>query len=53
MDGVAWQVKRGDVAHIKPGVKRAIIADPQLHFIEVQLGDELTEEDIERFEWEW
>ena len=53
LDGVARQVKRGDVAYIKPGVKHAIIADTQLHFIEVQVGDELTEEDIERFEWEW
>ena len=25
----------------------------QLHIIEVQIGDELIEEDIERFEWEW
>ena len=25
----------------------------ELHIIEVQIGDELTEEDIERFEWDW
>ena len=25
----------------------------ELHIIEVQIGDELIEEDIERFEWEW
>lgn len=53
LDGVIREVKRGDVAYIKPGEKHAIIADTQLHFIEVQVGDELTEEDIERFDWEW
>lgn len=25
----------------------------ELHIIEVQIGDELVEEDIERFEWDW
>ena len=25
----------------------------ELHIIEVQIGDELIEEDIERFDWDW
>jgi mannose-1-phosphate guanylyltransferase len=31
----------------------AIKAVSDLRLIEVQIGEELTEEDIERFEWEW
>lgn len=46
-------ISRGDFAYIKPGMKHAIKADTELHIIEVQVGDELTEEDIERLEWDW
>lgn len=53
LDGVVRQVERGDTAYIRPGMKHAIIADTELHIIEVQLGDELTEDDIERFDWDW
>ena len=31
----------------------SIKAIDELHIIEVQIEDELIEEDIERFEWEW
>ena len=53
LDGVIKKIERGDTACIKPGMKHAIIADTELHIIEVQIGDELTEEDIERLDWEW
>lgn len=54
LDDVVQRVKRGDVAVIKAGMKHAIRAvGGELHIIEVQIGDELTEEDIERIEWEW
>ena len=53
LDGVMREVRRGDTAYITPGMKHAIKADTELHIIEVQVGDELTEEDIERLEWEW
>ena len=46
-------VQRGDTAHIKPGTRHAIKADTELHIIEVQVGEELTEEDIERLDWDW
>ena len=46
-------VGRGEIAFIQPGMKHAIKADTELHIIEVQVGDELTEEDIERLEWAW
>ncbi len=46
-------VKRGDTVNIKPGMHHAIKADSELHIIEVQIGEELTEEDIERLDWDW
>ncbi len=53
MDGKVTKVGRGDVAVIKPGIKHAIKGITELHIIEVQIGDELTEEDIERLDWDW
>lgn len=53
LDGVVTDVKRGDTAYIRPGMKHAIKSDTELHIIEVQIGDELSEEDIERLDWDW
>ena len=54
LDDVVKRVERGDVAVIKAGVKHAIKAvNGNLHIIEVQIGDELTEDDIERLDWDW
>lgn len=53
LDGVVNKVSRGDVALITAGMKHAIKAVSELHIIEVQIGDELTEEDIERLDWDW
>lgn len=53
LDGVVTEIGRGDTAYIKPGMKHAIKAVTELHIIEVQVGDELTEEDIERLDWDW
>lgn len=52
-EGIVKKACRGDVAVIKAGTKHAIKAISELHIIEVQIGDELTEEDIERFDWDW
>lgn len=46
-------VKRGDVLNIKVGDKHAIKANTQLTFVEVQLGKELTEDDIVRIKMEF
>ena len=46
-------VGRGDTVIINKGVKHAIKAISDLTFIEVQSGDLLVEEDIERFDWDW
>ena len=53
LDDVIKQIERGDTVYIKPGMRHAIKADTELHIIEVQVGDELIEEDIERLEWNW
>jgi len=53
IDGQVRKVSRGDVAYITKGQKHAMRAITDLHFIEVQIGEELAEEDIIRFEWEW
>ena len=53
LDDTVKEVHRGDVAVIKAGVKHAIKSITELHIIEVQIGDELVEGDIERFEWNW
>ncbi|MGI6491991.1 MAG: cupin domain-containing protein [Pelotomaculum sp.] len=55
IDGHVRNVRRGDVAYITKGQKHALRAHGgcDLHFIEVQIGTELAETDIERFEWEW
>lgn len=53
LDGKTREVRKGDVVNISKGQKHALMALTELHFIEVQIGEKLVEEDIERFEWEW
>ncbi len=53
IEGHIRNVRRGDVAYITKGQKHALRATTDLHFIEVQIGEELIEEDIEKFEWDW
>lgn len=53
LDGVEQKVKAGDTVHIPVEHYHAIKALTELTFIEVQCGNPLIEEDIERFEWKW
>ena len=53
LDGEVRTVTRGDGTIITPGIKHAIKGITELHIIEVQIGDELTENDIERLDWDW
>lgn len=53
LDGQRTLVKRGDVLNIPVGHYHAIRAISDLTLIEVQTGNPLVEEDIERFEWKW
>lgn len=49
LDDVEKNIKAGDVLIIKKGQKHMLKAIKDLHFIEVQYGDEISEDDIERF----
>ena len=53
LDGVEQYVKAGDTVHIPVEHYHAIKALTELTFIEVQCGNPLVEEDIERSEWDW
>ena len=53
LDGVEKRVKAGDTVVVPNEHLHAIKAITPLTFIEVQSGNPLVEEDIERFEWKW
>ena len=53
LDGVEKRVKAGDTVHIPVEHYHAIKALTELTFIEVQCGNPLIEEDIERFDYSW
>lgn len=53
LDGERRTIQRGDVCIIRREQYHAIRAITNLTFIEVQLGNPLIEEDIERFEYTW
>ncbi len=53
IDDEIRRVAYGDNIEIKENVKHGIKAKKELHIIEVQIGDELTESDIIRFDYNW
>ena len=53
LDDIRSVVSRGDTVTIKKGVKHAVRAISDLTFIEMQSGDLLVEDDIERFDYKW
>lgn len=53
LDDTVRKVKRGDVLFIEKGQKHAMGSKNGVSFVEVQLGTDLVEEDIERFPWDW
>lgn len=53
LDGKFSEIKRGDVINIKSGEKHSVKANKNLQIIEVQIGTELSEYDIVKFESIW
>lgn len=53
LNGVELHIKAGDTVHIPMEHYHAIKALTEITFIEVQYGNPLIEEDIERFEYSW
>ena len=53
LNGVAQRVKAGDTVQIPVEHHHSVKALSELTFIEVQCGNPLIEEDIERFDYNW
>lgn len=53
LNGQRKQVRRGDVVRIEKGCLHALLAITDIQLIEVQIGSELSEADIECFDWNW
>ena len=53
VDGVVSKINRGDTFIINPGQFHSIKAIDEMHIIEVQIGNELDENDIEKQECNW
>ncbi len=51
MDGTTTIARSGDVFHFRAGDKHGLKAITDMHLVEVQMGTELVEEDIEKFDW--
>ena len=52
VDGMEQKVKAGDVVTMSAGCRHTIIADTELHVIEVQIGEEISVNDKQKFELE-
>ena len=52
VDGMEQPVKAGDVITMQAGCRHTIIADTELHVIEVQLGKEISVQDKQKYELE-
>lgn len=53
VDGIERKVNAGDVITINSGCKHTIIADTELHVIEVQLGSEINAHDKQKFDLDY
>lgn len=51
MDGVTTIARGGDVFHFRAGDKHGLKAISDMHLVEVQMGNELSEEDEVIYEW--
>lgn len=53
IDDLISPISSGSVVSISAGVRHAIYAETEIHIIEVQMGDMLEEDDIERYGYFW
>lgn len=53
LDGVKYDIQTGDVLKIPCGVKHAVMATSALEYIEIQIGNDLTGEDVVRLAMTW
>lgn len=52
VDGMEQRVKTGDVISMSAGCRHTIIADSELKLVEVQIGEDISVEDKQKFELE-
>ncbi|MBQ7172513.1 MAG: cupin domain-containing protein [Clostridia bacterium] len=53
LDDKVMEIKRGSVFRIEPGVRHVVRAKTELRILEVQLGESLSDDDVEYVEHEW
>ena len=53
VDGIEQKVKAGDVVTMAAGSRHTLIADTELHVMEVQLGTEISVHDKQKFELDY
>ncbi len=53
VDGCIMKLSCGDTISIRRGKKHAIRAFEDMQMISVQIGEDVTEDDAETFEWSW
>ena len=51
LDGMTSIARAGDVFHFRAGDKHGLKAITDMHIVEVQMGLELSEEDVEKFDF--
>ncbi|MCR5175983.1 MAG: cupin domain-containing protein [Anaerovibrio sp.] len=52
VDGMEQKIKAGDVVAMSAGCRHTVIADSELKLIEVQIGEDISVEDKQKFELE-
>ena len=53
VDGMEQKVHAGDVITMSAGCRHTVLADTELKLIEVQLGEEISAQDKQKFELEY
>ena len=53
VDGFEQAVKAGDVITMDAGCRHTILADTELKIVEVQLGEEISATDKQKYEFEY
>lgn len=53
LDGIVKAVNVGDIIYVRKNQKHSMRAITDFHIIEVQIGDIVSEDDVERFDWDW
>ncbi len=53
IDGIITNVEQGICLSIPPLKKHSVFAQAEMRIIETQLGNQLSEQDIIRYDWDW